>query len=272
MSWLADLHLPDFLLRAWLAGIGVAAVAGPLGCFIVWRRMAYFGDTLAHAGLLGVALGIALDIEPVLGVTAAVLLVALLLTFLQQQRQLSADTFLGILAHASLAIGLVAIGFVEQVRIDLLAYLTGDVLAVSVRDIVIVWTGGAVVLLLLALSWKKLLFWTLHEELAQAEGGTALGLNLLLVLLMALTVAVTMKIVGILLITAMLIIPAATARMVASAPERMAVMAVLTGMLATTLGLLASYELDAPAGPAIVVAAFILFLLGQIAGLVRGRG
>jgi len=269
-----DALLPDwpaFLVRAWLAGIGLALIAGPLGCFVVWRRMAYFGDTLAHAALLGVVLGTLLDLDPLFGIVAAGLLVALLLVALQQQRRLAGDTLLGILAHASLALGLVALGFMESVRIDLLGYLFGDVLAVTTGDLVFIGSGAVVLLLLLAMAWQRLLLATLHEELARAEGAPVLGLQLFLVTLLAFTVAMAMKIVGILLITAMLVIPAATARALASTPERMAVLASLAGMLAVTLGLAVSYRLDSAAGPTIVVAALLLFAMAQLRGWLRSR-
>ncbi|MEZ5823304.1 MAG: metal ABC transporter permease [Geminicoccaceae bacterium] len=256
-------ELPAFLLRAWLAGIGLALVAGPLGCFVVWRRMAYFGDTLAHAALLGVVMGVAFDLDPLIGVTAAGVAVAILLTLLQQQRRLAGDTLLGILAHSSLALGLVALGFMEEVRIDLLGYLFGDVLAVSVRDLAFIWGGGILLLALLALVWERLLLVTLHDELAFAEGAPVLALRLFLVMLMAFAVAMAMKIVGILLITAMLVIPAATARTLSPTPERMALLAALFGATAVTLGLFASFRADTAAGPTIVVTALVLFLAVQ---------
>ncbi|MHA1544816.1 MAG: metal ABC transporter permease, partial [Alphaproteobacteria bacterium] len=126
--------LDDFLVRAMVAGVGVALVAGPLGCFIVWRRMAYFGDTMAHSALLGVALALLLEIDPVLGIFATTTAVALVLVLLSRNNLVSADALLGILAHASLALGLVAIAFVTNVRVDLLGYLFGDVLSVSKTD------------------------------------------------------------------------------------------------------------------------------------------
>ena len=262
------IDFPDFLLRAWFAGIGLASIAGPLGCLVVWRRMAYLGDTLAHAGLLGIVLGVLLDIEPMLGVGFVCVLVVLVLTALQQQRRLASDTLLGILAHASLAVGLVTLGIFDSVRIDLLGYLMGDVLAVDQADLISIYIGCAIVLLVLIILWERLILWTLNEELARAEGGSDMygsaALRLVPMLLLAITVAVAMKIVGILLITAMLIIPPATARMLVSTPERMAVVAGLLGMLAVTAGLFVSFELDTPTGPSIVVSALVLFALALI--------
>ena len=156
-------------------------------------------------------------------------------------------------------------------RIDLLGYLFGDVLAVTTGDLVFIGSGAVVLLLLLAMAWQRLLLATLHEELARAEGAPVLGLQLFLVTLLAFTVAMAMKIVGILLITAMLVIPAATARALASTPERMAVLASLAGMLAVTLGLAVSYRLDSAAGPTIVVAALLLFAMAQLRGWLRSR-
>ncbi len=253
--------LDDFLLRAFLGGVGVALVAGPLGCFIVWRRMAYFGASLAHSALLGVALGFLLGIDPTLGIAAAAILLALLLVLMERQRNLPSDTLLGILAHAGLALGLVVLSFFETLRVDLMGYLFGDILAVSRGDLLWIYGGGALALVVLAAIWRGLLTATLHEELAQAEGLPVIQLRLALMLTIAIVIAIAMKIVGILLIISMLIIPAATARCFARTPEQMAVLSALAGILAVGLGLWASLQADSPAGPSIVVAATILFSL-----------
>ena len=254
--------LDDFLLRAFLGGLGVALVAGPLGCFIVWRRMAYFGASLAHSALLGVALGLLLGIDLTLGIAVAAVLLALLLVLLQQQRALPTDTLLGILAHAGLALGLVTLSFFETLRLDLMGYLFGDILAVSTGDLAWIYGGGLLALGVLAAIWRPLLTATLHEELARAEGLPVLQLRLAFMLTIAIVIAIAMKIVGILLIISMLIIPAATARCFARTPEQMAVFAALAGIAAVGLGLWGSLETDAPAGPSIVVAATALFALG----------
>ena len=265
--------LDDFLLRAFLGGLGVALVAGPLGCFIVWRRMAYFGASLAHSALLGVALGFLLGIDPTLGIAAASILLALLLVLLQQQRTLPADTLLGILAHAGLALGLVVLSFFGSLRVDLMGYLFGDILAVSRADLLWIYGGGLLALGVLAVIWRPLLTATLHEELARAEGLPVLQLRLALMLTIAIVIAIAMKIVGILLIISMLIIPAATARCFARTPEQMAVFAALTGTAAVALGLWSSLEADTPAGPSIVVAATLLFALGLgLSRVLEARG
>ena len=253
--------MPDFLLNALLAGLALALVAAPLGSFVVWRRMAYFGDTLAHAALLGVAVGLLLDVSPTLAVTVGCVLLAVLLVTLQQRQPLAADTLLGILAPSTLSLGLVVLSFNREVRIDLLGYLFGDLLAVGPSDLLWIVAGSALVLACLLALWRQLLAVTVHEELAQVEGLPVAGLRLALVLLIALVIAVAMKIVGVLLITSLLIIPAAAAQRHSRTPEQMAIGASLLGMLAVGGGLSLSWFEDTPAGPSIVVCAASLFLL-----------
>ena len=254
--------MPDFLLSALLAGLALALVAGPLGSFVVWRRMAYFGDTLSHAALLGVALGFLLDLSPTLAVTAGCLLLAVLLVTLQQRQPLASDTLLGILAPTTLSLGLVVLSFMDEVRIDLMAYLFGDLLAVGHEDLLWILGGSALVMALLLPLWRRLLAITVHEELARVEGLPVAALRLALMLLIAVVIAVAMKIVGVLLITSLLIIPAAAAQRHARTPEQMAIGASLLGMLAVAAGLSLSWFQDTPAGPSIVVSAAAIFLAG----------
>lgn len=253
--------MPDFLLYALLAGIAVALVAGPLGAFAVWRRMAYFGDTLAHSALLGVTFGLLLGVNLNLAVALGCLLLALVLVALQQNRFLATDTLLGILSHSTLALGLVCVSLFSETRIDLLAYLFGDILSVSPLDVASIWIISTSVILVIAWLWRPLLAITVHEELAEVEGVPVAKVRTLLMLLMALVIAIAMKVVGVLLITALLIIPAAASRRLSSTPESMAIIASLLGCLAVSLGLMASYYWDSPAGPSIVLAATGLFIL-----------
>lgn len=256
--------LDDFFARALIAGIGVALIAGPLGSFIVWRRMAYFGDTMAHSALLGVAISLLMDLDLTLSVFAVASLVSLFLLVLQRRRALSADALLGILSHSTLAIGLVLVAFMYWVRVDLAAYLFGDILAVTPADIVLIWGGGVLALAVLVAVWRPLLAATVNHELAEAEGLNPNRARLVLMLLMALVIAIAMKVIGILLITSLLIIPAATARRYATTPEAMAVYAGLIGAVAVTGGLFGSLRYDTPSGPSIVVAALILFLISLV--------
>ena len=261
----------DFFLRALLAGIGVALLAAPLGCFVVWRRMAYFGATLAHSALLGIALGILLGVDPSLGIAASSIAVALVVVTFERQRLIGRDTLLGILAHSGLAIGLVALSFIEGLRVDLMAFLFGDVLAVGARDLAWIYGGGLAVLGLLALIWRPLLAITLQEELARAEGVRVVPVQLAFMLSLAVTIAIAMKVVGILLIVSLLIIPAAAARPFARTPEQMALGAAAIGALSATGGLFASLQWDTPAGPSIVVVATVLFALALAAGAILPR-
>lgn len=259
----------DFMVRAVVAGIGIALVAGPLGCFVVWRRMAYYGDTLAHAALLGIALGFLLEVDVIAGVTVVCVVVALVVGAMQRRGVLATDTLLGIMAHSTLAFGLVVLAFLPNVRVDLLAYLFGDILSVGVSDIAWIYGGGAVVLVVAAVLWRRLLSITVHEEMAEVEGINVAAVRLTFMVLLALVIAVAMKVVGILLITSLLIIPAATARRFVRTPEQMAVGAAVIGCLAVLIGLGASLTYDTPSGPSVVAAAFILFLISRLPGLGR---
>jgi zinc transport system permease protein len=256
-----DIIVADFLILALAGGIGIAALAGPLGAFVVWRRMAYFGDTLAHSALMGIALGFLFDINLNLAVVACCVLLAVLLVSLQRQHLVATDTLLGIMAHSALSLGLVAVALLDNVRIDLMEYLFGDLLAIAPADLWWIYGGGAVVLLLLWRLWNPLLAITISEELAQVEGVPVARVRLGLMLLIAVVIAVAMKLVGILLITSLLIIPAAAARRLANTPEQMALFASLLGMLAVVGGISASWFWDTPAGPSVVVTALVEFLI-----------
>ncbi|SIS65885.1 zinc transport system permease protein [Roseivivax lentus] len=255
--------LDDFIVRAALGGVGVALAAAPLGSFVVWRRMAFFGDATAHAAILGVALSLALSLPITVGAMGVALLMALAVSGLSDRR-VALDTGLGVMAHASLAVGLVAVSFVEGVRIDLSAYLFGDILAVSKADIAVIWGGGALVVAGLAWRWQSLLTATLSEDLAQASGIDPRRERLLLTVGLAVVVAVAIKVVGVLLIVAMLLIPPAAARPFSRTPEAMALIAAGIGAASALAGLWGAFVFDAPAGPAIVTAAALAFLLSTL--------
>ena len=250
--------LDDFLIRAALAGVGLSLATGPLGSFVVWRRMAYFGDATAHAAILGVALALAADLPVTFGTLVVALAMALTVSVLAA-RGWAMDTTLGVLAHSALAFGLVAVSFLPGVRTDLTAWLFGDILAVSRADLGFIWGGAVVVTGLLAWRWQALLTATLNEDLAHAAGINPARERLVLTLALALVVAVALKVVGALLIAALLIIPAAAARTLARTPESMAIGAVVVGGLSTLGGLALSLMQDTPAGPSIVATAAVLF-------------
>ncbi|MGB3148947.1 MAG: iron chelate uptake ABC transporter family permease subunit [Paracoccaceae bacterium] len=250
----------EFLVRAFLAGLGLTLATGPLGSFVVWRRMAYFGDATSHAAILGVALSFAFHLPLTLGILAVAVAVALIVSHLAGRGH-QIDTALGVMAHSALALGLVAVSFLPQVRVDLSTYLFGDILTVGWNDVGWVWAGSFAVAGLLCWRWPGLITATVNEELAEASGVNTRAERLALTLALALTVALSIKIVGALLIAAMLIIPAATAQRAARSPEAMAIGASLIGALSVALGLGLSLGYDTPAGPSIIVVAFGLFLL-----------
>jgi len=256
--------LDDFLWRAILAGLGIAIVAGPLGCFVVWRRMSYLGDTMSHSSLLGIAMGFLLQINLIVAVFVVAALVAILLFLLQRQKQLATDAILGTLAHASLALGVLVISLMTWVRIDLMSFLFGDILSVEISDLYLIYGSDVLVLLVLLWLWKPLLAITVNEELARAEGIPSIPLQLTFMLLIALVIALAMKIVGVLLVTALLIIPATAARRFSKTPEQMAVIAVLIGVASVFIGLFTSLEFDTPSGPSIVISIVLFFFLSFI--------
>jgi zinc transport system permease protein len=252
--------LDDFIWRAALAGVGLACVAGPLGCFVVWRRMAYFGDATAHAAILGVALSLAFSVSIFLGVLVMALAMASVTSMLSG-RLYAMDTLLGVAAHAALAFGLVAVSFLSGARVDLMAYLVGDILAVGFGDLAVIWIGAAAALVLLCWRWRSLLTVTLNADLAAARGINARWEQQALIVALALVVAVAIKVVGALLITAMLIIPAAAVRPFARTPEMMAILAAGAGVFAALAGLGVSFRLDTPTGPTIVACAAVFFVV-----------
>jgi len=251
----------ELLLPGWLAGIMLATAAGPLGSFVVWRRMSYFGDTLAHASLLGVAFGLLLNINPFYGVIIVTLLLAMVLVVLERKPHLAVDTLLGIMAHSALSLGLVVVSLMSGVRVDLMAYLFGDLLSVSYSDIAMIAAGVVIVIGVLCWQWRNLLSMTISPELAHVDGVNLQRTRVILMLITALTIGLAMKFVGALIITSLLIIPAATARRFAKTPEQMASIAVVIGMLAVSGGLAFSAFYDTPAGPSVVLAAAVMFMI-----------
>lgn len=256
--------MEDFVVRAFIAGIGIAIVSGPLGSFIVWRKMAYFGATLSHGALLGVAMALMSEMAPFVGVLIVGLAMVPVLRWLQRSASLPSDTLLGLLAHGMLALGLILLAFLPQVRVDLMGYLFGDVLAVTVWDIAIVYVGGAIVIITLLLNWRALLASTVNSELSAAEGLHPERASTLFMFMTAIVIAIAMKVVGVLLIVSLLIIPAAAARSLSRTPEQMAAIASIIGAASTIIGLSGAIWFDTPAGPSIVVAALLLFLLGLL--------
>ena len=254
----------DFFIRALVAGLGVAFVTGPLGCFVIWRRLSYFGDTLAHSALLGVTLAYSFEINTAFSVFIVSSLIALILIQLQKKTNLPGDALLGLLAHSSLAVGLVVIGFLTFIRFDIMGLLFGDILAVKIDDLFIIWIGGAFILLVLRLIWKPLFASTVNYELAEAEGLNPERAKAIFTILMAAIIAISIKMVGLLLITGMLIIPAAMARNISDSPKKMVIFSIIGGLLSVIIGLFSSLEFNTASGPSIIAASLFLFILSLL--------
>ena len=254
----------DILLLPMLAGLLLAIAAGPLGCFVIWNRMAYFGDTLAHSALFGVSLALFSELPIHLGMFFSCFLIACGLLLFREDGVLPRDTLLGIFSHGSLAAGVILVGVIEGVRVDLLAFLFGDILAISVQDVLLIGFLSGLVLLAIWLSWKPLLLNSIDPELAKVEGINTNFYRALLMFLLAGLIALSIKIVGVLLIGAMLIIPAASARNGARSPGMMALGASVFGVSAVIGGMFLSWFSDAPAGPSIVLFSFLIFILSTV--------
>ena len=256
--------LDDFLIRALLAGIGIALVTGPLGCFVVWRRMSFFGDTLSHSALLGVLLSVAFNLNISLTIFAVSSLIALILLRLQKTTNLPNDALLGLLSHSALAVGMVVLGFLSFIRFDIMGLLFGDILSVNIYDLLAIWIGGAFILLVLWYIWKPLFASTVNYELAEAEGMNPDRVNAIFTILLAALIAISIKMVGLLLITGMLIIPTTMARNLSNNPKKMVILSIIGGLLSVFIGLYTSFEINTSSGPTIVVVALILFILSLV--------
>ena len=259
-------NMDDFVLYALAAGMALALVVGPLGSVVVWRRMAYFGDTLSHAALLGVALAIAAEQLPMLGVVVIGVLIAVLLFWLEKQRDLSTDTLLGILSHSALSLGLIVLSVIQSqvYNINLMSYLFGDLLAVNQSDLLLMHGAALVILVIFSQLLPSLISISVNEELARVDGVAVGKVRFVFMILLALVIAVALKVVGILLITALLIIPAASARLFSKSPQQRVISSVFLAALAVVLGLYSSLSWDFPAGPAIVVSASCLFFVLRV--------
>ena len=256
--------LDDFFIRALLAGVGIALITGPLGCFVIWRRLSFFAGTLAHSALLGVTMALVFEISIAFSVFLISAVLAIFLLQLQKKTNLPNDALLGLLAHSSLAIGLVIIGFLTTIRFDVMGLLFGDILAVDENDLLFIWVGGAFILLVLKLIWKPLFASTVNYELAEAEGLNPDKAKAIFTILMAGIIAISIKMVGLLLITGMLIIPAAMARNISNSPQKMVVYSIIGGVLSVILGLFSSLEFNTSSGPSIIAAALFLFILSLL--------
>jgi len=251
----------EFILRALIGGAGIAIVCGPLGCLVVWQRMTYFGAALAHSALLGIALGLLFELNLQVSILGICVAVSMILLAMEKNDQVTSDSALGIIAHGSLAIGILVLTLVPSIRIDLMSYLFGDILSIRWTDIYWIAIAGSGTLLILAKIWKPLLSLIIHRDLALVDGVKESRVRLIFLILLSIVIAISMQIVGILLVVSLLIIPAASASRWAASPEQMAGYAILCGVTAVGSGIFLSFLWDTPAGPSIVAAATLIYLL-----------
>ena len=261
--------LDDFLIRAAIAAVGVAIAAAPLGCFVVWRRMAYVGDATVYAAILGVALALSVP------VICGILLIAIGMAFTVSalgERGATTDRLLGVVAYSALAAGLVAASLLSPGKLDLMAYLFGDILVVSKADLALILGGACAVSFLLIWRWRALITTIVSLDLAYAAGYSPRKEQLVLTLALALVVAIAIKVVGALLVGAMLIIPVAAVRPLARGPEALVLLATSAAVVAALGGLQASLWFETPTGPSIVCTAALMFALPFALRSIFGRG
>lgn len=264
------MQLIDFFNPTHFIGQGVIALlvlsflTAPMGCFLIWRRMSFFGATLAHSALLGAVIGLLLGVGVFVGVMGFTALLACLLTWWLQNQRLANDTVLAMIAHLTLAIGVVAISLMDNLRIDLMAYLFGDVLSISrpvFYQIVAVCIVSAIAL---RVFWRGFVNLAVQPDIAQVEGYRTTVLSFCFVLFLSITISVGMVTVGALLIVSMLIIPAATARLIANQLKTMVFAAWIFTVISIISGMVAAYYVDLPAGPMVVIASGGLFVLAYL--------
>ncbi len=253
--------MDDFIINAIISGIGIALITGLLGCFVVWKKMSYFGESLGHSAILGIGIGIILGINHDISIILVIVIFALLLTYLQNKEALSNDTILGILAHGALSIGIILISLSDNVNFNLHSFLFGDILIVNTTQIYSIFAGAIVIYLVIILNWKSLILSTISRDLAKSQNISNFKMDLLLTIIMAIAIAASIKIIGALLITSMLVIPPATAKQLVKNPKNMVIISTLIAILSILFGILSSYHFDIPSGPAIILISFILFFV-----------
>ena len=252
--------LDDFLVRSVIAGLIMVAIAAPMGCLMVWQRLAFLSDTLGHAAVMGVGLGLLLEVTPVFGVLAVALLIVYSLNRVNSFNSALSETTLAIISHTGLAGGIILVGLLPAQSVNLEAILFGDLLATTRADLVRLLITTVVLLLLLLHHWRSFVAVSVSREIAQAEGIQVRKVQFLMYIMIALLVAVMMKVMGVLLIAAMLVIPTTSARLFSRSPEQMVAVSALYGLGALAGGIGSSFQFDWQTGPAIVVIATLLLL------------
>jgi zinc transport system permease protein len=258
--------LDGFLLNAIIGGLSIAIIAGMLGSFVLWQKMAYFGDALSHSALLGVTIGILLGIN--LSLAVALTAIVFAIAFNHNKLRYSSDTTLGVLSYSSLSLSIIIASY-SNIKMDLMGYLFGDILVINTNDIYCLIIAAIFISVWIYYYWSKLILLCISPELLQAEGVNIHYLKLSFTMILALFVAIAFKIVGILLITAMLIIPAASALSISRTPWQMVFFAMLIGCITVITGVIAAVFFDLPTGPSIILASSCCLILTNLIRLIR---
>jgi zinc transport system permease protein len=248
-----------FFQRALLAGLFVAFACAILGLFLVLRRDAMIGHGLSHVTFGGVALGLFLNILPLATALVVAVLASLAIMKLREKAGLHGDTAIGILSSVGMALGIALATLAGRFNVDLLSYLFGDILAISPVEVWLSVALAAASVMLIFVNYHRLMYATFDREAAKASGVQIGRLDLLLTVLTSVTVVLGMKVVGILMVTALLVIPAAAGLQIAKNFRQALVVSALAAVVSVGLGLVSSYYLNLPAASTIVMIAFVIF-------------
>jgi zinc transport system permease protein len=248
-----------FMAKAFFVGLLISLLCGPMGSLVLWQRMSFFGDTLAHASLLGVSMAALFDIPLPLGLGGTTLAVGFFIHLLSQKKNLPLNTLLAIATQITLALGIIGISLTRQ-QGYMTSFLFGDLLALDRLDLILICAVVPLVLSLIKLFWRPFIIVILNEEIAAAEGLPVRRLKLIYTLVFALSIAIVSRTVGVLLVVSLLIIPAAAARLVSKTPESMAIRAIIIGMASICLGLFLSWKLDLPTTPTVTLSATLILI------------
>ncbi len=252
--------MDEFIIQIIIAAIGISLITSALGCFVIWKKMAYFGDSLAHASLLGIAIGILFSIDINLMILATTILFAVILGFLQNRNFLSNDALLGILAHGGISLAMIIISF-SHANFDLEGFLFGSLLFVENKDILLIYLALFIIYPIIFLNWQKFILLTLNSDIACSMGINPAKYRMIFTILIALTITITIKITGVLLVTSLLIIPASISRIISKSPNQMLLFSTIISVFSSILGSILSYQFDLILGPTIITITIIIFSL-----------
>ncbi|MGM0365223.1 MAG: metal ABC transporter permease [Actinomycetota bacterium] len=260
-----------FMQRALISGIVIGLVCSLIGVFVILQKMSFFANAIAHSSLAGIALGFFMGLNPMVTAVIFGIVIAVLISYLKNRSALSVDTIIGIFLPSSMALGILIIGLLEGYKPDLLSYLFGNILAVD-RFYMYLSVGlGLVVIILLSVFFKKYLFITFDRELAAIQGLNVVAYDYLFIILLATTVIIGTRVVGIILVSALIVIPAASSKNISSNFTQMVLYSVVFGFASSLLGLISSYYLNLASGASIIMVSVAIFLITLLLRPVVGR-